>query len=322
MSKKVKWGIIGLGGIAFDFAAGFPTANAALVAVASRNLQHAKEFSEKFEVPKAYGNYHLLMRDPEVEAVYIATPNDRHGRDILNCLKNGKHVFCEKTITLSTKELDEAIALAAEKNLWLAEAMTIYHMPFYHSLPHLISKKELGEVRMVHAFFGAPKEYDPANRFFSKELGGGALYDIGVYALAFIRQFVDDVSMDLSSFAELAETGVDKSSVIQMRNQSDQLASVTLSFDVALPRTGWVIFEKGMLEIPNYTRADKAILTDSDGKCESIEIGTRKDALQYELKNFSETILTGQDHTHLEKTKDVLGWMERLRAEWGMEFTQ
>ena len=318
MGQTVKWGMIGLGGIAEDFAMGFPSDQAELVAVASRKLQHAKEFAARYSAPKAYGNYHLLMRDPEVEAVYIATPNHRHGQDILNCLKNGKHVLCEKSITLTTEELKEAIQLAEEKQLWLAEAMTIYHMPLYEQLPDILKSKELGKIRMVQSFFGAAKEYDPENRFYSKELGGGALFDIGVYALAFIRKFLDDSPVSLSSFANLTETGVDQEATIQLRNETGQMAQAMLSFHSDMPRVGWILCENGYVEIPAYSRADQAFITYSDGRKETIESGKRTAALQYELERFSHTILTGKDHTSLSLTQDVTNWMDQLAKEWGM----
>lgn len=320
MKRTVKWGIIGLGGIAQDFASHFPTEQAEMVGAASRNLQKATDFAEQFHIPKAYGNYHLLARDPEIEAVYIATPNHRHAKDILMCLKNGKHVFCEKSITMTSAELEEAMSLATENKLWLAEAMTIYHMPLYTAVKKRIASGELGNVRMISAFFGAPKEWDPDNRFFSQALGGGALFDIGVYALAFVRQFLDDSPVTLRSSVQLTRTGVDEESALLLQTESGQQASVSLSFRSAMPRTGWVICEKAYITIPDYSRADTASITFEDGRTELLQTGQKEKALLYEIEQFTHTILTGVDHTFLSYTKSVTDWMDQAATEWDMNF--
>ena len=320
MSRSVKWGIIGLGEIAGEFASAFPTKEADLIAVGSRHLQKAIDFSMDYNVPKAYGNYHLLVRDPEVEVVYIATPNHRHATDILMCLKNGKHVLCEKSITLSTNQLEEAIHYAQKHDLWLAEAMTIYHMPLYQELEEYLASGKLGTVQMLSAPFGSKKEIDSTNRFFSKELGGGALFDIGVYSLAFIRRVLDDSLVTLSSSVNLSKTGVDEEALIQLQTKTGQLASAMLSFRSFIPRTASLICEKGYIEINDFSRADTATITFLDGTTETLTAGKREKAFNYELENMSHMILYGQDKSFLSYTQDVTEWMDALAKQWGMIF--
>ena len=319
-ARKVKWGIIGLGDIARDFAETLPTHNAELLAVGSRHLQKAKDFALEFSSSKAYGNYHLLIRDPEVDAVYIATPNHRHGKDIIECLKNGKHVFCEKSITLTNAELNEAQKLAKKNNLVLAEAMTIYHMPLYQNIHKYIQENDLGEMRLVQASFGAYQEHNSDNRFFSKALGGGALYDIGVYALAFVRQFLPANDVEITSMVNLYETGVDEEALIQLRNKAGQMANVSLSFRAKIPQIGMVVFENAYISISGYSRADKAIVTYSDGREVTITAGQRAKAFQYEIENFSNMVLGGEDISLLSHTIDVTDWMDQLSKQWGMTF--
>lgn len=320
MDKKVRWGIIGLGGIARDFAEVFPIENAELIAVGSRTMQKATDFAEEYQVKKAYGDYHLLIRDPDVDAVYIATPNHRHGKDILECLKNGKHVFCEKSITLTSKELHEARRLAEENNLWLAEAMTIYHMPLYGAIHRYINDFDLGSIRLVQASYGAYQDHDPEKRWFNKALGGGALFDIGVYPLAFVRQFLATSPMEIQSFVNLYETGVDEEALIQLKNGEGQMGNVSISFRANMPQQGWIICDNGYITVPGYSRADKATVTYSDGRTDTIEAGKRELAFQYEVEHFSEMVLTGKDLSFLPHTQDVTDWMDQLSRQWGMSF--
>lgn len=128
---RIKWGIIGLGGIAHDFAASFKSDNAELTAVASRTLQKAQDFASEYNVPKAYGHYEALCFDPDIDIIYLATPNSHHAENIKMALNAGKHVLCEKAMVMNNTQLEEILSLADEKNLIVAEAMTIYHMPLF-----------------------------------------------------------------------------------------------------------------------------------------------------------------------------------------------
>ena len=115
----------------------------------------------------------------------------------------GKHLLVEKSITLNSRELDDMIALAKEKKLVLAEAMTIWHMPIYKKLWDIVQSGELGKVQIITMNFGSFKEYDMSNRFFNMNLAGGAMLDIGVYALSIVRSFLDEQPDDIVSLGSL-----------------------------------------------------------------------------------------------------------------------
>ena len=188
----------------------FKSDNAGLIAVASRTLQKAQDFASEYNVPKAYGHYEALCFDPDIDIVYLATPNSHHAENIKMVLNAGKHVLCEKAIVMNAAQLAEVMELAEEKNLIVAEAMTIYHMPLFKQLKSRIQTGEFGELKMVNAMFGSLKDSDPSMRFFNKELGGGALLDIGVYALSFVRYFLSSQPTDLQTMVNLYGTGVMK----------------------------------------------------------------------------------------------------------------
>lgn len=316
----INWGIIGLGDIASSFASTFNVENATLLAAASRNLDKANAFAEKHSIPKAYGNYEEMLFDPDIDAVYIATPHSHHAQYILKSLKAGKHVLCEKAITMSNKELDEAIALANEKDLILTEAMTIYHMPLFHKLKDIIATGKLGQLKMIQASFGSLKEADPTNRFFNKDIAGGALLDIGVYALAFTRFFLTSQPTEILTTMNPYETGVDEQSAIILKNKENEMAVVSLTFRAKMPKVGIVAFENGYITVQDYPRASKAMITYPDGTSEWIEAGDSKEALNYEIELMSQNILNNAPNTNLQLTHDVMGIMDNLREQWGLEY--
>ncbi|MFL2117536.1 Gfo/Idh/MocA family protein [Marinilactibacillus psychrotolerans] len=320
--STTKWGIIGLGEIAHNFADSFKSDNAELIAVASRTLQKAQDFASEYNVPKAYGHYEALCFDPDIDIVYLATPNSHHAENIKMVLNAGKHVLCEKAIVMNAAQLAEVMELAEEKNLIVAEAMTIYHMPLFKQLKSRIQTGEFGELKMVNAMFGSLKDSDPSMRFFNKELGGGALLDIGVYALSFVRYFLSSQPTDLQTMVNLYETGVDEMSTIQLKNSQNELSTVSLSFRGKMPKQGVIVCENAFITVLDYPRTDKAIITYPDGATEIVEDGSSASALSYEVQDLSDTILNKENKTYIELTKDVTDLMDQSAKAWGMDLTK
>lgn len=316
----INWGIIGLGDIASSFAAAFNVENATLLAAASRNLDKANAFAEKHSIPKAYGNYEEMLFDPDIDVIYIATPHSHHAQYILKSLKAGKHVLCEKAITMSNKELDEALALAKEKELVLTEAMTIYHMPLFHKLKDIIATGKLGKLKMIQASFGSLKEADPTNRFFNKDIAGGALLDIGVYALAFTRFFLSSQPTEVLTTMNPYETGVDEQSAIILKNKDNEIAVVSLTFRAKMPKVGIVAFENGYITVQDYPRASKATITYPDGTSEEIEAGDSAEALNYEIDLMTQNVLHKTPNVNMPLTHGVMEIMDNLREQWGLTY--
>ncbi len=317
---KIKWGMIGLGDIAHQFAQSFDTYKAELTAVASRTLQKAFDFSSTYKVPKAYGSYEELAYDPEIDIVYLATPNSLHKDNMMMLLKANKHILCENAITMNKNELDDVLALAEEKNLIVAEAMTIYHMPLFAQLKERINGGEFGPLKMVHAFFGSLKPDDPSNRFFNPDLGGGALLDIGVYALSFMRYFLSSQPDERMTSVSLHDSGVDERSSFQFSNKEGEMSTVSLSFRSKMPKQGVIVCEDAYITVMNYPRAESALITYSDGHTEEVTAGDHDQALTYEIENLSDTLSTGKNLTSIDLTKDVNELMDWAAREWKMDW--
>lgn len=313
--KTYNWGIAGTGGIAHDFAKIFEQANSQIHAIASRSQESANRFAKEYSIPHAFGDYDEMLADPELDFVYVAVPNKQHIDYILKALQAGKHVLAEKAITMDTEELTEAMALAEEKGLILQEAMTIFNMPLYHELHRILDSNKLGKLKMIQAPFGSYKDPDPTNRFFDPELAGGALLDIGTYAVSFARWFMTATPQVVASTMVPFSTGVDEQSVTILRNDQDELATVALTFQAKMPKTGIVAFENGFITVPEYPRADKAEITYTDGTKEFIESGDSSQAMNYEIANFTKTV-AGEPNRSLFFTKDVIEVLTQMRKQW------
>ena len=272
--KKLNWATLGCGVIANQLAQAMQAKGRKLYSVANRTRQKAVDFAEKYGIEKVYDNIDEVFEDENVDIIYISTPHNTHIEYLRKALKSGKNVICEKSITLNSRELDEAISLAKENDVILAEAMTIYHMPIYKKLNEIINSGKLGELKLIQMNFGSYKPYDMNNRFFNRNLAGGAMLDIGVYAISFVRWFMSSKPHKITSQVKYAPTGVDEQASILLQNKEDEMASIILSLHAKQPKRGTISFDKGYVEIFEYPRGDEAVITYTDtGETETITFG-------------------------------------------------
>ena len=321
---KYNWGLIGTGVIAHEMADALQAVNGEIYAVTGGDLTKLQEFAQAKKVTKVYPEPTDLINDPQVDIVYIATPHTFHYQYIKQALLAGKHVFCEKAITVNAQEFDEVQALAAKQHLILTEGLTLLHMPIYQAVQQLIAEGKLGEIKLVQVNFGSLKDYDPTNRFFNKDLAGGALLDIGGYATAFARTFLSQQPHNLLTTVKYFETGVDEQSGIILKNDSEQMAVMALSMRAKQPKRGVVSGTKGYLEINNYPRATKAEITyTSDAHTQTTQelvAGDADKALQYEVTDMQRYIEQGHDDGQLALSHDVAHILNDIRNAWGMKY--
>lgn len=319
--KKLNWGILGTGWIAHEMGEALNEVNGEIYAVCATTLENAQKYAEEFQVTKAYGSADEMIDDPNVDIVYIATPHNLHYQFLLQAVKAGKHVFCEKSITVNSRQLEECVAIAKEKGLVICDGMTLLHMPLYKKLKEMISEGAIGDVKMVQVNFGSCKEYDVTNRFFSKELAGGALLDIGVYATSFARFFMKSKPNVVLTTANYFETGVDETSGILLKNPDGEMAVMALTMRAKQPKRGVVAGEKGFIEIYDYPRAAKATITYTEtGKIEVIEEGDSTKALQYEVADMQNYVWNNGGEENLAIVRDVMETLTSIRNQWGMVY--
>ncbi len=319
--NKINWAILGPGTIAADFAKAINEVNGKIYAVGSRNIEKARDFANKYNIEKFYGDYDEMLNDDNIDVVYIATPHCNHYEYIIKSLTNNKNVFCEKAITVNGKQLKEIVDLANEKKLIVAEAMTIYHMPLYKKLRKIVDDGKLGKIKMIQVNFGSLKEYDVTNRFFSPDLAGGALLDIGTYALSFTRYFLSSQPEEILTTVKKFETGVDEQSGIILKNSDDEMAVISLTMRAKQPKRGIVCGELGYITVENFPRADKATITYPDGSVEIIEEGHGSKALEYEIECVNSMVMSKTGNDTLRLSVDVMDIMDEVRKQWNLRYT-
>ena len=312
--KDIKWAVLGTGVIANEMAQALIKKGKSIYSVANRTHQKAVEFAKKYNINKVYEDMKDVFEDPEVDVVYITTPHNTHYEFMIKAINNGKHILVEKSITLNTSELSRVINLAEQKGVVVAEAMTIYHMPIYKKLKEMLKSGVLGKVNLITMNFGSFKEYDMNNRFFNPNLAGGAMLDIGVYALSFIRWFMDSKPDKCASQTKSAPTGVDEQVGLLLMNDEGQMASVMLSLHSKQPKRGMISCEKGYIEIMEYPRAWEATIHYVEsGETQKITAGENADALVYELEDMERAINGEHGCMHLDYTWDVMDMMTGVR---------
>lgn len=321
-NRDLNWAVLGTGVIANEMAQALAKMNKRLYAVANRTHQKALDFAVRYGVQKVYDQIDEVFEDEAVDIIYITSPHNTHYEFMKKALEHGKHILVEKSITLNSRELDEMIALAAEKKLILAEAMTIWHMPVYKKLWEIVQSGQLGKVQIITMNFGSFKEYDMSNRFFNMNLAGGAMLDIGGYALSIVRSFMEEKPEDIVSQWKAAPTGSDEQATILLKNKQEQMATVALSMHSKQPKRAMISCEKGYIEIMEYPRADKAVIVDAEsGERTEIESGETANALYYEMMDMEQAVRSKDaSNMQLQYSKDVMDIMTKLRKDWGMKY--
>ena len=321
-NRDLNWAVLGTGVIANEMAQALVKMNKRLYAVANRTHQKALDFAERYGVQKVYDQIDEVFEDEAVDIIYITSPHNTHYEFMKKALEHGKHILVEKSITLNSRELDEMIALAAEKKLVLAEAMTIWHMPIYKKLWEIVQSGQLGKVQIITMNFGSFKEYNMSNRFFNMNLAGGAMLDIGVYALSIVRSFMEEKPEDIVSQWKASPTGSDEQATILLKNKQEQMATVALSMHSKQPKRAMISCEKGYIELMEYPRADKAVIVDAEsGERTEIESGETANALYYEMMDMEQAVRSGDaSNMQLQYSKDVMDIMTKLRKDWGMKY--
>ena len=324
MSKiRYRWASLGCGVIGHQLAQALASLGGGLYAVGNRTQSKAQAFAAQYGILKVYERMEDVFTDPNVDIIYISTPHNTHINYLLPALAAGKHVLCEKSITLNSEELMRAVEAARAHDVVLAEAMTIYHMPIYRRLREIMTSGSLGPLRMIQMNFGSFKEYNRKNRFFDRSLAGGAMLDIGVYALSFVRYFLTSQPTEVLSQVKYAPTGVDEQVSILLKNAEEEMAAITLSLHAKQPKRGTIAFENGYVEMFEYPRGERAVITwTADGRREEIAAGSTADALKYEVLDMEAAVAGERDDMHLDYTVDVMELMTQIRRSWGMRYPE
>jgi len=182
MSSGLRWGFLSAGGIAAEVAQDFHYAGLTIQAVGARDLAKADAFADRFAIPDRHQGYEALVANPHVDVIYISTIHPFHKRDALLALNAGKHLLVEKPFTINAQEAAEIHALATSKKLFVMEAMWTRFLPTMNAVFDVINSGALGEIELLTADHSQALTHVP--RLVERELGGGALLDLGIYPIS------------------------------------------------------------------------------------------------------------------------------------------
>lgn len=324
MADTIRWGILGTGNIAHQFARGLQTADdVQLVAVGSRTQASAEAFGDEFGAPHRHSSYEALAADPEVDAIYVSTPHPFHKDNTILCLNEGKAVLCEKPFAINTAEAVEMIAVAREKHLFLMEAMWTRFSPVMYRVRELLAQGAIGEPRMLQADFGFRGKFDPNSRQFDPALGGGALLDVGIYPLS-LASMIFGSPTEIVSAAHLGETGVDEQSVVVLKYGAGQLAITSSAVSTNTPQEAVIMGTNGMIRIPHqWWRPQRLILSVSGKADEVIDLPFKGNGYDYEAEEVGRCLRAGELESAvmpLDETLALMRTMDTARAQWGMVY--
>ncbi|WP_372754426.1 Gfo/Idh/MocA family protein [Mariniflexile sp.] len=321
--KTIKWGIIGLGSIANKFATDLATIqDAELHAVASRDQEKADYFADKHNARKAYNSYEALANDPEIDAVYIATPHALHKDNAIMCLEKGIAVLGEKPFAMNAQEVEEMIAKAKEKNVLLMEALWTYFLPHYQYVLEILNKKTYGSILKIESDFGFERLYNTKARLFNKALGGGSLLDIGIYPI-FTTLSTLGLPNKMDASATFFENGADSTCNMVFNYEGGVTAHLKSSLVEVLPTEAIFYCEKGTVKINTQFHCPSTVTLISDGKEEVKDFGYNTIGYNYETIHFNQLIREGKTESDVmtfEFSKNLIKTLDNVRDIIGLEY--
>lgn len=322
-NRSIKWGIVGLGNIASQFASDLVLIeNAELTAVASRDLAKAEEFGGKFNALRMYNSYDLLFEDSEVEIVYIATPHNSHVELSIKALESGKHVLCEKPMALSYQDARRVIEASKKHNRFFMEAFWTRFIPSVQDVLQKISNGIIGDINYIKADFAFHGSETENKRLFDKELGGGALFDIGVYPL-FLSYIVLGYPKEILAKAIKHKNNVDLQTSMILQYESGQSvlhASIVSESDIKAVISG----TEGRIELNTpWFVADGYSLFKNEEKEAVVTLQTLGKGYSHEIIECQNCILNNEIESKLwshQNCLDLSRIVEEIKTQIGLTF--
>ena len=290
-------------------------------AIGARDLKRAKALADKFGFKKSYGSYEELVKDKNVDIVYVASPHSHHYEHVLLCLRNGKHVLCEKAFTANVKQAKELTALAKEKNLFLGEAVWTRFMPWVQEVQKVLQKGVIGEVLAVQCGFGQPLLH--VERLTDPNLAGGALLDLGIYPLTFSSLILGTDIQKYSGEAVLTDRGVDAQNSITLIYKSGKIASLTSNMTASMPNTGTICGGCGYIITHDFWKCQRFTVCVKNSEPYDVSCPFEISGYEYEVRAAIKAINDGRlycnEMPHSESVR-LMEIMDGLRAMWGIKF--
>jgi len=324
MAGRLRWGILGTGGIARLFTRDIQGEGLSVLAVGSRTKEAAESFGAEYGVAHRHGSYDALLADPEVDVVYVATPHTFHHANALAALKAGKHVLVEKPFTINRREALELVETAKARKLFLMEAMWTRFLPSITRLKEIVAAGTIGEVRTIIADHNQYLPLEKAKRLHLPELGEGAILDLGVYPITLAHLFLG-LPEEIVARATLTERGVDEQVTIGFRYGSGAQASIHTGMMAQGPNRAAVIGTQGWVELDSvwYNQTSFTVFSREGRVLERYEGRVKNRGMQYQAFELERRVGAGELESPLMSHRDsleVMGIMDAIRTQVGVRY--
>ncbi|MBR6937703.1 MAG: Gfo/Idh/MocA family oxidoreductase [Prevotella sp.] len=321
--ENLRVGIIGAGWIAEKAAITLKNLEgASCYAIASRSLEKAQAFAEKWQVSCAYGSYSELIADENVDLVYVATPHSHHYDVTKEALENGKPCLVEKAFMANHRQAVDIVRISRERKVFLAEAIWTRYQPAVQIVRQLISNGQIGTPRLITATLGYSMGNKP--RIMRPDLCGGALLDLGVYAINFVRMFCDSPIEKMESQCVKSETGMDLTNAISFTFANGMLANVQSSACCVGDNIGVIAGTEGNIIIDNINNPQRIRINKRDRVfVKDINVPKQITGYEYQFiacKQALEEGLIEPPQMPLEETLYIMKMMDELRFKWGVRY--
>lgn len=314
MEKEIKWGLMGAGRISGWFATALsvlPDANC--YAIASRTLEKSQQFAKQYEFSRAYGSYEEMLQDDKVDVVYIGTPVREHYNNIMMCLKAGKNVLCEKSLTVNALQAKEVVKLAREKNLFLMEAMWTKCQPVFCQIKQWIADGLLGEIKAVDIHFYT--KTGKGHRLYKHELAGGALLDLGYYPVTYACALMNHHPLEVQSHSIIGNGNVDYLDSIVLEYEDGRFTHLSCGLGAEKMVSLYILGTKGRISMQEeyFFQAQKVEVLDFDNDViASYEGPFLKNGYEFEAIEVMNCLRNGQTESNRVTLDDTVAVMEIL----------
>ena len=322
MTDSIRWAILGTGSVAHQFARGLADAHdVSLVAVGSRSGETADAFADEFDIPRRHASYEALAADPDVDAVYVSTPHPFHMDNSMLLLEQGKAVLCEKPFTMNAEQAQTVIGVAREHGMFLMEAMWTRYIPAVVRARELVAEGAIGDVRMVQADFGFRASMNPESRLFNKDLGGGALLDVGIYVLSLASMVLGPKPEEVVATAQLGETGVDEQSAVLLKYAGGELAVLSCAVCTRTTVEATLFGTDGSIRLHSPFFKSAGLTVTRGRNQELVELPLQGNGYNYEADEVGRCLRAGDKESAvmpLDESLALMHLMDQIRSQWGL----
>ncbi|HEV7742332.1 MAG TPA: Gfo/Idh/MocA family oxidoreductase [Pseudolysinimonas sp.] len=324
MTERLRWGILGTGGIAAAMTRDLRVLGSPVTAVGSRTQGRADAYAAEHDIATAHGSYESLVADPDVDVIYVATPHPMHAADATLALEAGKHVLVEKSFTVNAAEAQGVVDVARERGLVVLEAMWTRWLPHMVRIREIISAGTLGDVRTLIADHTQKLPTDPAHRIQNPDLGGGALLDLGIYPVSFAWDLFG-APASIQANASKTTTGVDRQTAMIFGYADGQQAVMQAALDTRGPNRATILGTEARIEIDGvwYSPTTFRVIASDGTVIEDYDQPVQGRGMQFQAAALEELVATGRLEGEVlppSESVAIMASLDEVRSQIGLAY--